>query len=284
MTALHQFGAEMLKLSKRLESFPAAATVTTATPSTASTTMDGSLGAASTMNYSSVLSTPRPMPTTTSRLIRSSTNASIEHRIQPRNEDYEPGSDDNYRQQQRQYRYHADDIPAGGNGGGTNADPTTNSVVHYYKPAAMLPFDASTATPSCSITRKSSVNPCSILGGGGPLAPATTAVSAVAMMFQSPDSPTSIEHCRNAVDRQRTSHRDGDRSRSSRSSSSSSSTCKSEAHQGTQPHPPPANETTLPSLSTTVSLVHDDKVSVVAAPVTAAKPLHSIRYANVPYY
>lgn len=231
MTALHQFGAEMLKLSKRLESFPAAVV---AAPSTVSTTMDSPSSAA---NYSSVSSIPQPPP----RLIRSTTNASIVHQQQRQHADHPDqveveGVANNCcdRRHHQQHPEHAGDIPPGGD------DPTTNSVAHYNTP----PYGTITASSGGCITGNGGANRCTLEAGSShPFA-----------RLQSTDSPTSIEHCRNSIDRWATS------------------TCKSEAHQGI-PTTPSSLSTTKPALL----LAHD------GADAAAANRLHG-RYANVHYY
>lgn len=75
MTALHQFGAEMLKLSKRLESYPAAASTTSQKPKLPPSPLllqSSTITTTTTTTYNSHISTQR--------LIRSTTNASIANR------------------------------------------------------------------------------------------------------------------------------------------------------------------------------------------------------------
>lgn len=94
MTALHQFGAEMLKLSKRLESYPTAAVAAPKQPLPPSPLL--------------LPSSTYSLHSSTHRLIRSTTNASIVN--QRANNQHEVGDDTS--------AHYGTNTRSGGGGGG----------------------------------------------------------------------------------------------------------------------------------------------------------------------
>lgn len=104
MTALHQFGAEMLKLSKRLESYPTAAVAAPKQPLPPSPLL--------------LPSSTYSLHSSTHRLIRSTTNASIVN--QRANNQHEVGDDTS--------AHYGTNTRSGGSGGGDD-----DNSVDYLK-------------------------------------------------------------------------------------------------------------------------------------------------------